>query len=474
MKKFTVFFLSLFSISFTSADDLPALGDTSDSVITKAHELEVGKSIMNRLRKSDKYLDDLEVESYLKNLGYKLVSANTNNIGAIVFFAIEDASLNAFALPGGFIGVHTGLISKVRSESELASVLAHEIAHVSQRHVARILASQKRAGVASLAALAVAILATRSSGSMSAATITAAQASAIQNRLNFSREYEHEADRIGFKIIKNSPFDVHAMESFMRFMQRTTESSSSNAPVYLRTHPFFSERLADIQNRLQKLPFKQVPDSLDFNLIKARINVQGQFSQSSIKRYSTKLEDGNYTSEIATVYGLIYSLYLAGHYERALEHISYIQELDSDNPIVLGLVASVLIKAGRVSEGLQIFEIALENFPNRLALVYGYGQALIDTGMVDKAINFLDKVILVNKKEPRLFKLQAKGYAMEENYLMQHRAQAEAYFYSGDLQLAIEQLQLAKATKLGNYFDKSSIEARLKEFKKLQVDMRDR
>ncbi len=474
MKNFAMSFLALFMVEISLADDLPALGDANASVITKAHELEIGKSIMNRLRKSDKYLDDLEVESYLSHLGYQLVSASATNIGEIVFFGINDASLNAFALPGGFIGVHTGLISKVRSESELAGVLAHEIAHVSQRHVARILAGQKRAGVASLAALAVAILATRSSGSLSAATITAAQAGAIQNRLNFSREYEHEADRIGFKIIKNSSFDVHALESFMRFMQRTTESSQTNYPAYLRTHPFFYERLADIQNRLQKLPFRQVPDSLDFNLIKSRIDVRNDFPQSSIKRYSIKLKEGNYTSEIATVYGLVYSLYLAGKYQRAVEKTVYLRQLNSDNPMVLGLTGSALVKAGKVSEGLQVFEEALDNFPNRLALVYGYAQALIDSGMVGKAIAFLDKVIFVNKEESRLFKLQAKGYSLEGNQLMQHRAQAEAYFYSGDLSLAIEQLNLAKSTKQGNYFDKSSIDARLKELKKLQDDMRDR
>ena len=272
MKKLAFFFFYVFVAKSAGAADLPSLGDSEDSIVSKIDRRQLGKAIMYRLRNSDKYLDDPEIEGYIKRIGYRLVSNSPVASEPIEFFVISDKSVNAFALPGGFIGVHTGLIQKVRSESELASVLAHEIAHVSQRHIARMIASQKRTGMASMAALAVAILASRSSGSASAAAITAAQAGLIQNKLNFSREYEREADRIGLQIIRNSSFDEHAVESFLKFMQQTTESSIAGVPSYMRTHPFFYERLADIQNRLQNAPYKQIPDGIEFKLVRARID----------------------------------------------------------------------------------------------------------------------------------------------------------------------------------------------------------
>ncbi len=468
MKNLVFSFLFGLLLNISMAADLPALGDSDESVISRSQEQKLGKSIMYRLRKGGNYLDDPEIEDYINMLGYKLVSNSPVPAGSIKLFVVEDNSLNAFALPGGFIGVHTGLLTKVRSESELASVLAHEIAHVSQRHIARMIAGQKRAGMASVAALAVAILASRSSGNISAAAVTGAQAGLIQNRLNFSRDYEFEADRIGLKIIQNSDFDEHAVESFLRFMQRSTESSVSGTPSYLRTHPFFYERLADIQNRLQKSRFKQIPDSLAFNLVKARVKARSDFPENSVKRFLAQLNSRNYISEITVVYGLVYSLYLARQYEYAAEMGNYLLGLNSDDPMILALVGSVLVKAGDFDGGLYLFEKALVDFPNRLSLAYRYANSLLDIGRPAQAVNFLDNIIFNYKYEPRLFRLQAKGYAAIGNHLLQHRAQAEAYFYEGEITMAIEQLKLAKATNKGNFFEKSSLEARMKEFKKMK------
>lgn len=474
MKKLAFFFFYVFVANAAGAADLPSLGDSEDSIVSKIDRRQLGKAIMYRLRNSDRYLDDPEIEGYINRIGYRLVSNSPVASEPIEFFVINDRSVNAFALPGGFIGVHTGLIQKVRSESELASVLAHEIAHVSQRHIARMIASQKRTGMASMAALAVAILASRSSGSASAAAITAAQAGLIQNKLNFSREYEREADRIGLKIIRNSSFDEHAVESFLKFMQRTTESSVAGAPSYMRTHPFFYERLADIQNRLQNAPYKQIPDSIDFKLVRARIEAQTDFPKKSVEHFKNKLSQKNYTSELATAYGLTFSFYLAREYTEAKKMARYMMHLDSQDPMVLGLAAETLVKSGDVVDGLDIFERALADFPNRLPLVIGYAKALMDSGSPLKAVDFLDKQIFKYRNESRLFELQSKGYALTGNELLQHRAQAEAYYHKGELSSAIEQLEIAKLNGEGNFFEKSSLDARLKQFIKLREDLKSR
>mgnify|MGYP001170723003 CR=1 FL=1 len=469
-----IFFLFLTPLVNDSvkADDLPTLGDTNDSIISKIERKHLGRSIVYGLKKTDKYLKDLVVEDYIKQIGYLLVSNSPVAGQAVEFFMVNDNSLNAFALPGGFIGVHTGLINKVRSESELASVLAHEIAHVSQKHIARMIAGQKRAGMASMAAVAIAILASRSGGDASMATLGAAQAGVIQSQLDYSREYEREADRVGLKILAKSSFDQHAVESFLKFMQKTTESSSSVVPSYMRTHPFFYERLSDIQNRLQNRPYQQVPDSIEFLLIQARLKSMSMLPEESVKRFKLDLSEKNYTNELATLYGLTFSLMRARDYDGAHKLVNSLFNLSKGHPIVTELVGLVAIKRGFIEEGLGHFQKALTDFPNKLSLIDAYAKSLIECGKAKMAVEFLDSVSFKFRTESRIFELQSKGNSMLGNKLLQHRAQAEAYFHRGELALAIQQLELARSTGGGNYFEKSSIDARMKEFIKIRNDWR--
>jgi len=266
--KFQTALAALLIAGTALADELPDLGDVSQSALSPAQERKLGEGIMAQIRSNPAYLDDAEVNDYLDTLGYRLVSNSPDPSGAFEFFALEDSAINAFALPGGFIGVHSGLISAAQGESELASVMSHEIAHVTQRHIARLIAAQQRIGLASMAALAVAILAARSNSQVSAAAIAAAQAGSIQSQLNFTREHEREADRIGLQIMEKSGFDVHAMPIFFERLQKATRVYETGAPSHLRTHPLTFERIADIQSRIENVPFRQVPDSLEFQLVR--------------------------------------------------------------------------------------------------------------------------------------------------------------------------------------------------------------
>jgi predicted Zn-dependent protease len=197
-----------------AADELPDLGDASQGALSPMQERRLGEGIMSQIRAAPAYLDDPDVADYLNAVGYRLVTSGPDPGGAFEFFAVSDGAVNAFALPGGFIGVHSGLLLTARSESELASVLSHEIAHVTQKHLARMIAAQQRTGLASMAALAVAILAARANPQISQAAIVAAQAGSIQSQLNFTREHEREADRIGLQVMEKSGFDVISFEGF--------------------------------------------------------------------------------------------------------------------------------------------------------------------------------------------------------------------------------------------------------------------
>ena len=221
---------------------LPDLGDVSQSELSPQTERRLGESIMREIRADRSYSDDAEITDYLNALGYKMVAASADSRQEFTFFLIMDPQVNAFALPGGFVGINSGLILTAQSESELAGVVSHEVAHVTQRHMARMLAQQKQSQIASLAALAVAVLAARSSPEISQAAIMASQAGTIQSALNYTRDHEREADRVGFQVLEKAGFDAQAMALFFERMQRATRFYETSAPAYLRTHPMTYER----------------------------------------------------------------------------------------------------------------------------------------------------------------------------------------------------------------------------------------
>src|SRR6202171_5896771 len=255
--------------------NLPELGDPSGAARSAQQERKLGESVIRQIRLSGGYLSDPEVNGYLNELGNRLVTAIPGAPFDFEFFAGGDPSINAFALPGGFIGVNTGLILLCQSESELASVLAHEISHVTQHHIARSVSKQKDAMLATLAVLAAAVVAARSSssnsGQMTQAAIASAQGIAMQMQINFTRQNEQEADRIGFQRLDAAGFDVTGMATLMERLQRSTRFVEGNTPSYLRDHPVTYERIADAQARAQGKPFRQVKDSLDFNMVRALV-----------------------------------------------------------------------------------------------------------------------------------------------------------------------------------------------------------
>ncbi|MFZ2540413.1 MAG: M48 family metalloprotease, partial [Gallionella sp.] len=242
------------------SEGLPDLGDISQTVLTPLQERQIGQQSMLQILASQQFLDDAEINDYLNQLGYKLVENSTEPTLGFEFFAINDYSINAFAMPGGYIGVNSGLLLTTQSESELASVLSHEIAHVTQHHLARMIAGQQGDSLATMAALAIAILAARTNPQATEAVIVGVQARAIQKQLNFTRAHEQEADRIGLEILQKSNFNSHAMPEFLGRLQRGTRLLESNAPTYLRTHPITSDRVADIENRVHNQPYRLVPD----------------------------------------------------------------------------------------------------------------------------------------------------------------------------------------------------------------------
>lgn len=282
----------LLAMTSPRASELPELGDAASNDLSLVTEKRIGQQIMHEIRWRDpSYLDDPDVESYLNQIGGRLASFSSDPGIGFQFFAVSDPSINAFAMPGGFIGVHTGLILAAQSESELAGVLAHEISHVTQRHIARQVFQQKQLSMGTMLAMAAALLAARSNAQVASAAIVSAEASAVSAQLAFSRDFEREADRSGFDILKKAGFDVRGMSNFFERLQRAGRLYDNNAPVYMRTHPVTLERISDMQNREQGAPYRQVPDSVDFQLTRARLRAQQGTPGEAVKDFEALVGD---------------------------------------------------------------------------------------------------------------------------------------------------------------------------------------
>jgi len=465
--------LSLAFATTALADGLPDLGDTAQLALTPQMERRVGESIMRDIRQHDPdFDDDPEATAYLNALGDRLVSNSQDARQDFEFFLERDPTLNAFALPGGYIGVNTGTIVNAQSESELAAVLAHEIAHVTQHHMARMASKEGQLSTASLAALALAILARNSQAGSAAAAI--GQAGALTAQIAFTRDFEREADRIGFQTLEKSGFDVRAMPNFFLRLQKAGRLYENNAPAYLRTHPITSERIADAENRIQGLPYVQVPDSIDFQLVRAKLRAGQGEPLDALAQMQDDLKRKKYSNEVAARYGVAVALLRAQQPARAAAELAPLLQ-SNDHPMLFALSARIK-QASRDDKGaLGVLQQALVRYPNNRALNYACIETLQRLGRNAEAAALVDEQIRNYPHDARLFLLRAKGYAALGKRLLQHQAQAEAYALQGSLPAAIEQLQLAQKSSDGDFYQLSSVDARLRELRaRLEQETKDR
>ena len=477
MSRFVAIFLC-FAVPLRGfAEGLPDLGDPSQSMVSPQIERKIGEEIMREIRQYDPlYLDDADVVEYVNSLGYRLVSNSPDARQDFEFFVVKDQTLNAFAMPGGFIGVHTGLIVSSQSESELASVLAHEIGHVVQRHIARQIGQQAQTTLPLLAAMMIAILAMRSNAQIGQAAIIGAQAASIQLQLNYSREFEREADRIGLQTLGSSGFDVHAMPTFFERLQRNTRVYENNAPTYLRTHPVTSERIADIENRIQNVAFRQAPGSLEFNLVRAKLRAEQGSAEDVITYFTKELRDKTYANLVVPHYGMARAYLRMRNIPAAQREVDTVRALaaaskDIRSPMLENLAGQVRLAAGDLAGALAIFSDALTTaYPHSKALIYAYGETLLTAKRSSDAGEFINGQLQLYPRDEKLYDLQARIYEAQGKRLAHHRAAGELLVLRGNLAAAVEQYQLAQKSGDGDFFEQSGVDARLRELRRMRAD----
>ena len=453
------------------ADGLPDLGESAQIDLSPLAERQIGSSIFREIRlREPSYLDDPEVSGYLNRLGMRLVSQSGEARQDFEFFVLRDPTLNAFAMPGGFIGVHTGLITAAQSESELASVIAHEISHVTQRHLARMMGKQSQAQLVSMLALAVAVMAARNNPDVATGAMMAGQAAGLQSQLNYSRDFEREADRLGINLLEKSGYDIRDMGTFFERLQNFGRLYENNAPGYLRTHPLTTERIADMGNRIAQRPYRQVPDSLDFLLVRAKLRAQEGDAAEAVTHFANLVKERKFASEPAAHYGYAVALTRVKDWSGAERELAQARRLKAVAPMIETLAAELRRQQGDLEGALRLLRAASQRYPQERAVSYALVDTLLAAGRLDDALQIAAADVTVYVTDARMHGLLAKAYALMGKLARQHRALAEVYVINGQLLAAIEQLQLAQQARDGDFYDQAQIDARLRELKRQQAE----
>lgn len=452
-----------------SSNQLPELGDASQTVLSARDEEKIANQILKQVASSEDVFDDAEVTDYLQALGKRLGASSPDKQQKFYFFVLQERSINAFAMPGGVIGVHTGLFTSSNSESELASVLGHEIGHVTQHHLARMLASQKYDMFKNIAATALALLVMRSNPQAGMGAMTAASAAGIQRQIDYTREHEREADRVGLTILQDAGFDVRAMPAFFNTLQRATRFSDGNMPSYLRTHPMTSERIADMGNRVQNLPYKQVSENPAFSLMRAKIRAFEGSPTQMVEEFKNNLDEGRFQNEQSEHYGLAYAYLRANQAKNAEQQVQWLEQHGMVNPYLVTLKALTLAKLGQVAEAEKQFVQGLQKYPQHRMLAQGEAELLIRSNQWSQAVTFIQKQLSMFPEDPKLYDWLAAAYQGLGKQTLRHQALGESYVRKYDLPRAIDQFDIASKAKDGDFYLQSKVEARLKALRLQQA-----
>jgi len=457
--------LLVFPAGQAGIQNLPNLGDEAAGVMSPYEERRIGEHIMRQVRRNLPLLDDPEINDYIQALGRKLVAKSDAASFDFQFFIIEDPTINAFAFLGGYIGVHTGLILAAQSESEVAAVLAHETAHISQRHVMRMIAQSKRSSKQMIAALLAAILlAGAGEGQGAQAAIALGQAGVIQKGINFTRSNEQEADRVGIQTLVDAGFDPRAMPSFFESLQSTGRINDTAMPEFLRTHPVTSRRIAESRTRAETYDYRQVPDSPQFHRIRAKVRATaGGNARDIAKTFQHNLAEGKYRNLDAERYGYAIALMRTKDYDAARKQISMLLRVQPNLVSYRILQAEIDMAAGRYTEALELYAAANKQLSSNHALIRYYAAALLKSGHPKKAWALLKEAVKKQPDDPSLQKMLATAAGESGELFEAHQALANYYYLNGDPGAAIQQLQIARKFAGDSFYLQSSVNARIKK-----------
>ncbi|MEB2326351.1 MAG: M48 family metalloprotease [Pseudomonas sp.] len=454
------------------ASDLPSLGDASSSIVSPEQEYLLGRAWLSLLRGQVRQLSDPLLKDYVESSVYRLAETSQLQDRRLEFVLLESPHLNAFAAPGGIIGVNGGLFIHAQTEAEYASVMAHELAHLSQRHFARGLEAQQRMQIPMMAAmLAGVVAAAAGAGDAGIAAIVSTQAAAIQAQRRFSRQNEQEADRIGILNLEKAGYDPRAMpQMFARLMRQYRYDQKP--PEFLLTHPVTESRIADTTNRAEQLANGGIEDSLRYQLIRARTQLRFETTPGlGAKRFRAQLNEN--ADLDAARYGLALAQIKGGQLDEARSTLAPLLNKAPDELIYNLAQIELEVTANRLPQAEQYLQRMLRQYPGSYPLRQARIDLLIKQGQTTQAAKELDQLAAQRSADPDIWYQVAEIRGLTGNIVGVHEARAEYFALVGDYDQAIEQLDFAKR-RSSNFQLASRIDARqqrLMEEKRMVEDM---
>lgn len=444
---------------------LPSMGAASASDLSPALEQTLGDAIMEQGRRFPSYINDADVSQYLLELGRRLSQASSGS--EVTVFGVRDPTINAFALPGGYIGINSGLVAIVDNESQLASVVAHEIGHVYQRHVARGMTQSSQSRNIALASIAGALLAALAgSGDLAMGVAAFGQAAAVDQQLGFSRQAEREADRSGVEMLRKAGFDPAGMtQMFSKLENASRLNKGAGGGAYASTHPLSIQRMSDIENRVRNLPSTQYRDSDTFWFVRAKLRViQARDSNSARRAEATLRQEASSSDGVrraAAWYGQAYLAWQRKAYDEVAQALQEAHAQGVYSPQMASLEIELAMAQGKTEQAREIAGQALARWPDNQGVGLAAVEALLKNNELKQALDQLTHLVDKWPEEPRFYQLQAQSLDRSGEPVKARRAMATYYEKMGALAAAVAQLEQARGLS-NDFYVQSELDVKIR------------
>lgn len=452
--------------------ELPSIGSNSAGLISPTAEYEIGRQALRQYRAYFPQAQDPYFEDYLDRILDRMVVHSGLPDKPLSLLVIDDSNLNAFAAPGGIVGVNTGTFLVAQNEQQLVSILAHELAHLSQRHYARRLAHQRAQAPINWATMLGSMLILASGNSDAGiAAVAAAQAKQMSDSLAFSRDMEREADRVGLDMMVRTGFDPHAMPEMFEQLLRSTRYRAK-VPEFLLTHPVTENRISDAKNRVQAYPMRHYDSDENFQILKARAILRHSTSSAfAVKRFTSELQ-GVTLSRLAARYGLVQALVASNRPDDAMAAYQPLVKEFGHLLAVRIALADIHAASDRYDLALEIIQKELAVTPDNHVLNVRYAELLMEATRYELGESVLKAHVKRHPENAYVWYLLAETHGLAGNILEVHKARAEYFILLGIYEKA--EIQLRNALRLieddNNPHEKHRLEERLNQVQKLKEE----
>ena len=418
---------------------LPDLGSPASTTLSAGEEKRIGQAMMREIRRETTLIEDPAVNAYIRDLGARIAAASSMPAADFRFFVIDNPRINAFAMPGGFVGVHSGLITASRNESELGAVLAHELAHVTQRHIARRIAAAQQSGARTAALVLAGLLLGTQNPQAGMAAATTGMASNIDSQLQYSRAHEREADRVGVRMLAEARLAPGGMADFFGVLADDSRYRSE-PPPFLSTHPLTEARIAEARALAEQLAGEAPFESPDHAYVRARLLQRAsERVEDALTRFGARLEKD--PEDRGARYGYALALIRDKQPAAATKRLTALLEAQGENALIYLALAEAALEAGAPQRALERLEQGLSLFPDDEALRYTEVEAWLAAERPQRAAALSERLVRARETAPELWALHARATGAAGEAIESIFATARFYAVQGDLEAGLEQLR---------------------------------